>query len=211
MTPTTNGTIAPEEYLKREACAETKSEYIAGALRNMAGASPEHDTIGFNLIGEIRNQTRGSACRGGGSDLRVWIEACQRYYYPDVTVTCGPRTFELREGLRALTNPTLIVEVLSTTTEAFDRGEKFLCYQQIESLSVYLLVSQTEPRIEMYVRAEAGVWRYTSAFGLGAEVIVPVADIRLRLGDVFEGVEFAVPTELVPYERDGPGSFRPPL
>ena len=191
MTTTTrSGVLTPEEYLAREACAETKSEYISGALRAMAGASPEHVDICFNLSREIANQTRGTTCRGSGSDMRVWIEACERYYYPDLSIRCGSPQFELRMGLRALINPAVVFEVLSPATEAIDRGEKFLCYREIESLSVYVLIAQDTPRIEIFTRDEAGGWRFTVAVGLAAEIALPVANCTLRLADIYEDVGF---------------------
>src|SRR4051794_16752042 len=105
------GAITPDEYVAMEACAETKSEYVAGALRSMAGASPEHVVICYNLSGEVRSQVRGSTCRGLGSDQRIWIRKCDRYYYPDFTIICGVAQFETRAGLKSLTNPAVIFEV----------------------------------------------------------------------------------------------------
>ena len=190
------GRLTPEAYLQIEQCAETKSEYIAGEMRAMAGSSVEHSDICFNLSIAIGNQIHGTACRGNTNDLRLWVRACERYYYPDAVISCGTREFELRAGLRALTNPTVIFEVLSHSTEAIDRGEKFLCYREIESLAVYVLIAQDTPRIEVFTR-DAGGWRFTVAVGLEAEVTLPVATCTLRLSDIYENVEFpaADPTE----------------
>jgi Uma2 family endonuclease len=197
-----NGYVTRDQYLAQEAVAETKSEYISGAVRAMAGASPEHDTICYNLGGEIRNQVRGSACKGGGSDLRVWIDGCERYYYPDLTITCGQRRFELRENVRALLNPSIIIEVLSKSTEAIDRGEKFLCYQQLESFVAYLLVAQDTARIEMYTKQPDGKLLYTMVFGLDAEIVIPAAECTVRLADIYEDVEFSIEDDSRPAPND---------
>lgn len=177
-----NRFVTPEEYLAREACAETRSEYVSGTVRAMAGASPEHDDICSNVIRETAGQLRGAACRINTSDLRVWIRACNKYYYPDATITCGSRQFELRLNLRALVNPTVIFEVLSVSTEAIDRGEKFLCYEEIPSLRAYVLIAQNAPRIEVFTRDQGSGWRFTVAVGLDAEISIPVANCHAPPG-----------------------------
>ncbi len=197
--------MTPEAYLAIENCAETKSEYIAGTMRAMAGATPEHDDICVNLAREMANQLRATTCRANTSDLRVWIEAYDRYYYPDMTLTCGSRQFELRMGLRALVNPTVIFEVLSATTEAIDRGEKFLCYRELELLSVYVLIAQDTPRVEVIARDESGGWRFTVVVGLKAEILLPVANCTLRLADLYENVELPDP----PSEASGSCALDP--
>ena len=186
-----NETMTPLEYLAREAVAETKSEYVAGTMRAMAGASPEHVTICFNLAREVGLQIRRTTCRGSGGDMRVWIEVCERYYYSDLSITCSSPQFEMRMGLRALVNPAVIVEVISATTEAIDRGEKFLCYQEMDSLSAYVLIAQATPRIEVFTRGEEGEWPPTVAVGLGAEILLPVANCTLRLADIYVDVDFS--------------------
>jgi len=180
-----------DEYLVREDRAETKSEYISGSIRAMSGASPEHATICFNLGAEIGAQIRGSACKGSGSDLRVWLDACDRYYYPDMTITCGQRRYELRSNIRALLNPSIIIEVLSPSTEAIDRGEKFLCYQQLESFVAYLLVAQNTERIEMFAKQSDGKLLYTIVTGLESEIEIPIAGCKLRLADIYEDIDFS--------------------
>jgi Uma2 family endonuclease len=182
--------VLPDEYLAREACAETRSEYVSGTLRAMAGASPEHVAICFNLTRDIGSHVRGSACRGAGGDQRVWIEACDKYYYPDLSITCGSPQFELRQNLRSLVNPTIIFEVVSPSTEAIDRGEKLTCYQKIQSLQAYVLISQNVPRVEVYARIEGDRWTYSMTEGLDAEVTLPAASCTLLLADLYEDVDF---------------------
>lgn len=184
------GVMTPEEYLAIENCAETKSEYVSGHARAMAGASPEHVAISSNLGVLVGVQVRGTACRSWNSDLRLWIEACDRYYYPDLSVTCGSPKFEWREGLRALTNPAILFEVLSPKTEQIDRDEKWESYRQIESLAAYVMVGQDAPRVEVLTRDEAGQWVQTLITGLDGDFQLPAAGCTLRLADIYENIEF---------------------
>src|SRR5579859_4604384 len=114
--------ITPEEYLRRERNAETKSEYYDGVIVAMAGASPEHNIIAANVIIQLNAQLRDRGCIPFTGDLRVRVDACNRYFYPDTTLVCGQPTYQMLEGLRSLLNPALIVEVLSDSTAAQDRG-----------------------------------------------------------------------------------------
>ena len=126
------------------------------------------------------------------SDLRVKIEATGLSTYPDVTVVCGPRRFA-QEDLEALVNPTVIVEVLSDSTEAYDRGKKFENYRQVPSLREYLLVSQKEPRLEQFVRQQNGQWLLHEVAGLENTLLLPSLGITIALSEVFAKVEFPVP------------------
>lgn len=115
----------------------------------MAEGTPQHNQIGFNLITSVGIQMRASPCSGYTSDQRVLVGSL--FTYPDVVIVCGEPLFE-DEHRDTIINPTLIVEVLSSTMEAYDRGEKFACYRQIESLREYVLVSQNQPRVECFTR-----------------------------------------------------------
>src|SRR5438105_575412 len=126
--------ITPEEYLQRERDAVTKSEYWDGVIVAMSGGSPAHNTIAFNIAGELKPQLEGGTCRGFSSDQRVQVRACNRYFYPDASVVCGRPQYENIDGVLSLQNPVLIVEVLSDSTEKADRGEKMRCYQMLGSL-----------------------------------------------------------------------------
>ncbi len=183
------GAITPEEYLAVENCAETKSEYVSGTMRAMAGASPEHVAISFNLGVLVGTQVHGTACRGWNNDLRLWSDACDRYYYSDLSITCGSPQFEMRMGLRAMLNPTILFEVLSPATESIDRDEKWECYRQIESLAAYVIVAQDVPQVELFTRDESGEWSHSVVAGLDSEVQMPVAGCRLRLADIYENLE----------------------
>lgn len=182
--------LTPQEYLEQERVAEAKSEYLNGEIVAMAGASPEHNAIAFNLATELGGQLGGGNCRGFASDLRIRVPACNRYYYPDLTVLCGEPHYEERIGMRSLLNPTLIIEVLSDSTEANDRGEKFICYQTLASVADYLLVSQHRPRIERFTRQADGSWRYIRVDGLEATLLLETIGCELRFSNVYTNVEF---------------------
>ncbi len=181
--------FSARDYLLLERRAETKSEYLDGQIVSMVGGSLRHSLISGNLVGELGRRLRDSSCQVHPSDLRVRIVSANVYTYPDVTVVCGEPRLEDEQG-DSLLNPLLVAEVLSPTTEAYDRGAKLRWYQTIESLSDYLLVSQTLPRIEHYARHGADGWLYTAAEGLDA--IVPLASlgIELPLGEVYAKVVF---------------------
>src|SRR5438128_137657 len=133
--------IAPEEYLARERQAETKSEYYEGEIFAMAGGSEEHSLIATNVLIELGLQLRDRPCKIYNNDLRVQVDEEGPYTYPDVSVVCGEAKFVDAE-VDTLLNPTVIVEVLSHTTEAWDRGGKFERYQQMPSLKAYVLIAQ---------------------------------------------------------------------
>lgn len=181
--------LSPDEYLALERRLETKNEYLDGEMFAMTGGSLAHAVISGNLVGELRRLTKGRPCRVCPSDLRIFIPATGLYTYPDVVVVCGePRLQD--EHRDTLLNPTLIIEVLSPTTEAYDRGTKFEHYQTIESLAEYLLVSQDKPRIEQYVRQDGNRWLLTTAAGLEASLLLPSIQCELALAEVYDKVAF---------------------
>jgi Uma2 family endonuclease len=182
--------VTPLEYLECERSAETKSEYHDGVVVAMAGADPEHDRITGNIYANLHAQLRGTPCEPFTSDMRVHVPACNRYFYPDVSVACGGSRFELLAGVRSLQNPTLIVEVLSESTEAVDRGDKWICYQALPSLSTYLIVAQTRPQLQIYERQSDGAWSYRLYQGLEAAVRLPAVGCGLQFGDIYARVEF---------------------
>ena len=147
--------LTPEEYLQIEAQSPIKHEYIDGQTYAMAGASDPHVTIAGNLFALLRSHVRGSGCRVYISDMKTRIETLNRFYYPDVLVTCDPRDLETPTYKRF---PTLIVEVLSDSTEAFDRGDKFADYQTLESLREYVLINTKRQRVECFRRNDEGLW-----------------------------------------------------
>lgn len=144
--------ILPEEYLRRERESVAKHEYLSGRIYAMAGGSPSHNVIGSNIIIAVGGRLRGKPCRTFTSDQRVRVTATA-YCYPDVTVGCGEPRFDQDDTLQ---NPTVIFEVLSPTTEGYDRGEKFARYRLLEPLQEIVFVAQDRVRVERYARTEAG-------------------------------------------------------
>jgi len=177
-----------EEYLALERKAEYKSEFVNGMIIAMAGTTRWHNLIAGNIFGELRGQLRGRPCEAYMSDMRVRVSPTGLYTYPDVVVACGDIQFE-DEHIDTLLNPTLIVEVLSPSTEAYDRGEKFAHYRRLESLKEYVLVSQDKVRIEYFVRHGAQ-WLLSEAGGLDETVRLESIGCELVLRDVYDKVRF---------------------
>lgn len=147
--------LTAEDYLQMEEYSSVKHEYIDGQIFAMAGASDAHVTIAGNLFALLRNHLRGSGCRVYISDMKTRFEELNRFYYPDILVTCDERDRETPNFKRF---PALIVEVLSESTEAFDRGDKFTDYQTLDSLQEYVLISPKRQRIECFRRTPEGLW-----------------------------------------------------
>jgi Uma2 family endonuclease len=188
--------ISEAEYLRIERQAETKSEFFDGEMFAMAGGTATHSLITTNLTIELGNQFKGTGCLTYNGDLRVKAEATGLFTYPDISVVCGgPRFLDEQED--TLLNPTLVVEVLSDSTEAYDRGKKFEHYRQILSCKEYLLVSQKEALIEQYIRQLNREWTLKEAAGLDSRIELPSLGIVLPLSQVFANVKFA-PSSLRP-------------
>lgn len=179
--------LSPEEYLEIDRAAEQKSEYVDGQMFAMAGGSRNHNLIVTNLARELSLALKGRPCEVYPSDLRIWIPENNRYTYPDASVVCGDPEF-LDEHLDTLLNPTLIVEVLSPTTELYDRGKKFERYRSIESLQSYVLVSQDERRVEQYVRQADGRWLFSDTVGEEGVVSLPSIECELKLAEIYDKV-----------------------
>jgi Uma2 family endonuclease len=189
------------EYLRMERDAVEKHEYRDGEVVAMAGGTPPHSLIILNVGGEIRSRLKGSPCRAYESNLRVFVPRDVRYVYPDLSVICGPVQFDPKDdGRQTAMNPRVIVEVLSPTTEAYDRGEKFRRYLQIPSFEEYVLVSQVVPVIETYRRQADGTWNFRVYQGLEAVARIETLAIDLPLAEAFLGVEFPPPAK----PPDGP-------
>ena len=194
-----------KEYLALERTAEERHEYLDGQIYAMAGESPEHGTICMNLSRIISTQLLGKPCQAFAKDITVRSgpEPKPRqspkglYSYPDLLVTCGEMQFH-DEYRDVLLNPTVIIEVLSPTTEAFDHGEKWARYQSwLPSLMDYLLVSQTKPMLEHYRRQTNDGWLYYSGRSLGEQLYLTSIDCTLRLAEVYDRITFPVtPSEL---------------
>lgn len=183
---------SPEVYLARDREAEEKSEYWDGYVYTMPGANRRHNVIVSNVGTTLNVQLAAKPCEVYPSDMRVRIPRSHRYLYPDVTVVCGEPRFE-DERIDILVNPTVVVEVLSESTERFDRGKKFDTYRQLDSLQVYVLIAQDEPHVYLYTRQTDGGWLFTEATALAA--VLPLAPIgcELSLADVYRKVQFPTP------------------
>jgi len=177
-----------EEYLEIEAAADYKSEYYQGELFAMSGGSPKHSIISFNLIREIGQGLRNKNCIGFESNMKLEIAEADAYVYPDLMVVCGD--VKLAENTTdVITNPVLIIEVLSPGTEAFDRGKKFEYYRSVESLKEYVLVSQDKPKIETYFRSDLNNWEYTVISGIEKTVVFRSIDYEVKLEEIYYKTE----------------------
>jgi Uma2 family endonuclease len=175
-----------EEYLALERQAPYKSEYVAGQIVAMSGASRAHSLITGNLFRVLSGQLLDRPCEAHASDLRVKVSARGLYTYPDIVVVCGDAQFE-DAAVDTLLNPTLIVEVLSPSTEAYDRGAKFGYYRQAPSLREYVLIAQDRMLVEQYVRADAG-WLLTETSDPAARVEFPAIGCAAPLSEIYRKV-----------------------
>ena len=181
--------LTPEEYLVLERQAEFKSEYRAGEVYALAGASRRHTLIAGNVYGLLWTQLRRRPCEVYTGDMRIRIPRTGLYTYPDVAVIYGSPRFD-DQVKDTLLNPTLVVEVLSDSTEKYDRGKKFENYRQIESFAEYVLIAQDEIYIEHYLRQPDVSWLYEEHHALADRLDLPSIDCHLLLADVYEKVTF---------------------
>ena len=175
--------VSYEEYIAMLEASDVKLEFVDGIVYAMSGGTAEHARLSMSIGAELRAALRGSPCAVYSSDLKMRVDATNRTTFADAVVVCGPEKFSEVDRL-AITNPTVIVEVLSPSTEASDRGDKWRHYQRLASLQEYVLVSQGEPYIEVYDRGEDG-WRlrtYTS----GGSIELPSRGVTLSVDAIYE-------------------------
>lgn len=172
------------EYLAFEASSNVKHEYLDGQIYAMAGGTPEHAALAAAFVGQLYAELRGSRCRVHDSDLRVRIPETGLLTYPDVTVVCGPRARDT-EDEHAVTNPTVIVEVSSRSTEEYDRGDKFEHYKRLPSLREYVLVSHRERRVELWTRGPENTWTNVVA-GDGDVVRLGSVNASISVREVYD-------------------------
>jgi Uma2 family endonuclease len=179
-----------EEYLSVEReSVDAKHEYVAGQVFAMAGGSYDHNLITANLARRLGNQLDGSPCVVLTSDMRIRVEAADVCAYPDVSVLCGEPVFH-DERRDVLTNPILIAEVLSPSTEAYDRGSKFAHYRHLPSLRHYLLIAQDRVAVDVFTRQQDDRWLLSAYPDLGAVIELERLDCRLLVRDVYDGVRW---------------------
>jgi Uma2 family endonuclease len=189
MSAATKIRLTPEQYLAIERKAQFKSEFYDGEMFAMAGVSRQHSRIKENLTGELYARLKGGPCRSHSSDMRVKVSRTGLYAYPDVVIVCGDEQYE-DDVVDTLLNPQIIIEVLSDSTESYDRGKKFRHYQQIASLREYVLVAQNEPAIDHFVRTGDTFVTYPSLEGLDGEFAFASVPMRLPVADIYAGVVF---------------------
>lgn len=182
---------SPAQYLNLERSSENKNEYINGHVYAMTGASREHNLIAGNVFGELRSQLKDRPCEVFTADMRVKVSSTGMYTYPDVTGACGPR-FE-DEQVDTLVNPAFIVEVLSPSTEAYDRGEKFAHYRRLETLQEYVLVAQDKVRVEHFARygTTGEQWVLTEISDLERTLHLASIGCDIALREIYSRIEFA--------------------
>ncbi|MBJ7900735.1 MAG: Uma2 family endonuclease [Cyanobacteria bacterium RI_101] len=190
-----NSRLAPEDYLRLEEKSLLKHEYIDGEIYAMAGTTDSHNTIALNLAVLIRNHLRGTNCRVYFADIKARLEERNRFYYPDLLVTCDPKDAETPTYKRF---PKLVIEVLSDSTESFDRGAKFSDYQTLASLEEYVLVNSRRWQVEIYRRAEAPGWQWQYFNHTPAHPALTLASVGLdlTLAEVYEDVSLETEGEL---------------
>jgi len=189
MSALPNKKLTGAEYLEIERKAAFRSEFYNGEMFAMAGASPDHCDVKENLIGELKSRFKGGPCRTRSSDQRVLVSARGLYTYPDIVVICKPPEYAFHDK-DTLLNPTALIEVLSDSTEKYDRTTKLKMYQQIESLQEYIMVAQDRPWCERIAREADGTWSRSVFAELTGELVFVSVPVRISLADVYAGVTF---------------------
>ena len=179
---------AAEEYLALEEKAEYRSEYWNGQIIKMSGGTGNHNSVTLNIAGELKGRLR-NKCRTFAIDVKVWIDTWNSYAYPDVFVVCSEPLYH-KKRRDIFTNPTLIIEVLSNGTKIFDKGDKFLAYQTIESLQEYVLVDQYKFLVEQYIKQKDGNWTYKATIGQDSQINLYSVDETLKLSEIYDLIDF---------------------
>src|SRR5579871_6004871 len=180
--------LTEQEYLALDRAAEFKSEFLDGEILAMSGGSMRHSDLQSNIHGELFGALRNGACHVHGSDFRVRVSS-RMYTYPDVSVVCGKRLLaDDRQDI--LLNPAVIFEVLSSSTESYDRGMKLQLYRTITSLQDYILVSQNEVRVAQYTRQENNLWILRDYTTLEEDLTIPSIGVSLPMRAIYNRVEF---------------------
>lgn len=192
--------MSAQDYLNFERQAEERHEFRHGRVYAMAGESLSHSTICFNLAGRIFAQLTGKSCRGFSPNMKICVSETGRYYYPDLSVGCAEPVFH-DDYKDVLLNPTVVIEVLSPSTEMRDRTTKLFDYQSIASLQDYLLISQHKPLIEHYMRQQDGQWLYKATSGLAHSVFITSIECHLHLAEIYERITFPPPEPDEPEEE----------
>jgi Uma2 family endonuclease len=182
-------TYTAEEYLELEVNSLDRHEFINGEIILMAGGSPDHNEIALNLGGALKLALKGKPYRTFSSDQRLWVPQLNNYTYPDLIVVAKP--IELQSGRTdTITNPLLIAEVLSKSTKAYDRDDKFAAYRSIPSFQEYLLIDQYRMRVEQYSKTDANKWIFSEYACAGDRLMLNSISVEVSLADLYENIEF---------------------
>ena len=179
------------EYFELERRSEERYEYWHGEVFCMSGVSPEHDQIESNTVFHLRSRLTGRPCRVFLANIRLKVPTAPPYRYADLAALCGQPQYEKIGGLESLTNPSLIVEVLSDSTEAYDRGDKFTHYKSIPHFSEYLLIAQHRPHVTQFVKQDEGTWLQREFNDLSEVVKLVSLPCELPLSEIYQNVSFA--------------------
>lgn len=176
---------SPEDYLRLEETGEVKHEYVDGEIYAMSGASRRHNMIAVNTTLRLKSQARGTTCEAYTSDVKVYVEAQNSFYYPDAMLVCG----EDDAHTHYVTRPCIVVEVISPSTAVIDRREKLMAYRKLPSLTAYLLVESDRRQVEYFLRGTDGEWR-SGTLGENDMLNLTCAGhpIILCLDDIYEGL-----------------------
>ena len=178
-----------EEYIELDKNSEERFEYFNGEIFSMAGGTPNHTRIARNVCNRLTQRLGDRDCEVFPSDMRIKVPADAPYRYPDVSAVCGKQNYEMFQGLEMLTNPVLLVEVLSPSTAAYDLDAKFTAYQSIPSFCEYLVIAQDRPHVIRHVRQPQG-WLRTEVNGLQNEVTLESLEVALPLSEIYARVQF---------------------
>ncbi|MEM1167988.1 MAG: Uma2 family endonuclease [Cyanobacteria bacterium P01_H01_bin.35] len=185
----TEKSYSPEEYLSLEIESEEKHEYINGEIISMTGGTPNHNKIALNISAALNFALKRQRYDVFITDQRLWIPAEKIYTYPDIMVIEGELKFQ--EGRRdTLTNPVIIAEVLSTSTESFDRGKKFAAYRTIPTFKEYILIDQYTMQVEQFTQTESGQWLLSEHRGEESKLSLKFIDFEITLADLYDKVNF---------------------
>ncbi|MFN0111161.1 MAG: Uma2 family endonuclease [Blastocatellia bacterium] len=179
-----------EEYLELDRTSEARLEFWDGEIFDMSGVSPEHDQIEGNVHFHLRGKLQGKQCRIFLANTRIKVPSLPPYRYGDSSGVCGTPQYELIGGIKALTNPSIIIEVLSSSTEAYDRGDKFTNYKSIPSLREYLLIAQHRPHVSHFVKQNDGSWNQREYNSLNEAVALVSLECILLLSEIYEELNF---------------------
>ena len=181
--------MSPEEFLAFERASDEKHEYRDGEINLMSGARRAHNVIAVNVGSGLHGALKGRDCETYIADMRVFVPSVRLYTYPDIVVVCGEPEF-IDDEFDTLINPLLLIEILSESTESYDRGQKFKNYRSIDSLREYVLISQKSTSIEKYVKHGDGLWMLSEASGLESSITLECIDCTTPLTEIYDKIDF---------------------